>query len=230
MANHRLLRPGFFINPGVSTLKIKERYLLIGLTAVANDWGKFWYQPSHIRSEVFPTDEIGVDEINEMLDNIVSRGFICVYKENGVAYAHFPMWRKQGSFLMQYLNKPRPDIDLPDCPTHKKEDSETLPGNFPESSSAIEKNGKKKNKSEKKGKQEENIAEILNTPLVMAMSERYHEVDVSHYRDKYILYYKSRKHNITDHRRNFEKWLLEEAKNNTENKWYEDETDSFEME
>ena len=26
MANHRLIRPGIFINPGVSTLKIKERY------------------------------------------------------------------------------------------------------------------------------------------------------------------------------------------------------------
>ena len=64
MANNRLIRPGFFVNPGVSTLSIKERYLLMGLTAVANDWGKLWYHTGHIRSQVFPLDEISLNEIN----------------------------------------------------------------------------------------------------------------------------------------------------------------------
>ena len=142
MANHRLIRPGLFVNPGVSTLKIRERYLLIGLTSVANDWGKFWYQANHIRSQVFPTDEIGIDEINEMLDNIVIRDFICVYESKGVKYAHFPSWRTQGSFVMQYLNKPRPDVDIPNCEKHNNDTVGEILSKFSESSGTIERNRK----------------------------------------------------------------------------------------
>ena len=148
MANHRLIRPGFFVNPGVSMLTIKERYLLIGLTAVANDWGKFWFQPNHIRSQVFPTDEIEIEEMNAMLDNVVSKGFICLYGADKVKYAHFPTWRQQGSFLMQYLDKPRPDVDIPDCP---EQHDEVVLRNFSESSGAIEKNGKEKKRIVSKG-------------------------------------------------------------------------------
>ena len=226
MANHRLIRPGLFVNPGVSTLKIRERYLLIGLTAVANDWGKFWYQANHIRSQVFPTDEIDVDEMNEMLDNIVTRGFICVYESKGVKYAHFPTWRTQGSFLMQYLDKPRPDVDIPNCEKHNNDTVGEILSKFSESSGAIERNGNENNQKEanrREGEQEEKIDEILNPPLVEAMSDRYPTVNVPYYREKYILHYKSRKHIIEDHRRNFEKWLMEEAHKEPENEWAEDE-------
>ena len=224
MANNRLIRLGLFVNPGVSTLTIKERYLLIGLTSVANDWGKFWYQANHIRSQVFPTDEIDVDKMNEMLDNIIARGFICVYESNGEKYAHFPTWRTKGSFLMQYLDKPRPDVDIPSC--EKNHTVGEVLSEFSESSGTIERNGKEKNLKEanrREGKQEDEIDEILNPPLVEAMSDRYPNVDVPYYREKYILHYKSRKHIIEDHRRNFEKWLMEEAHKETENGWAIDE-------
>jgi hypothetical protein len=224
MANNRLIRPGFFVNPGVSTLSIKERYLLMGLTAVANDWGKLWFQPIHIRSQVFPTDEINLNEMNTMLDNIVSKGFICVYQADEVKYAHFPSWRQQGSFLMQYLDKPRPDADIPDCP--RQHDEKVLLKKFSEVSSTIEGKGKETNTIEPNGRErtkEKEISEILNPPLVTAMAERYPEVDVSYYRDKYILYYESREHKITDHRRNFEKWLLVESQKEENNDFMDEE-------
>ena len=207
MANHRLIRPGLFVNPGVSTLTIKERYLLIGLTAVANDWGKLWYHPSHISSQVFPTDDISKNEINEMLDNIVSKGFICVYEKEGEPYAHFPTWREQGSFLMQYLDKPRPDIDIPDCPTHNKDDSKTLPGNFSEISSTIERNGNELNSApKKKGRQEEKIKEILDEAFITKMSKKYPKVNVSKVLDVYIPYAKTHMY-INDHHKIFEQWM-----------------------
>tara|TARA_Y100001970_G_scaffold137209_1_gene168832 strand:+ start:176 stop:367 length:192 start_codon:yes stop_codon:yes gene_type:complete len=59
--------------------------------------------------------------------------------------------------------------------------------------------------------------------LVEAMSDRYPNVDVSFYRKKYILYYKSHKNNIKDHRRNFEVWLMQESQKETENEWIIDE-------
>ena len=67
MPNARMIRAVLFSHPEVSKLKIKERYLLIGLTAVANDSGKLWYETGHIRSQVFPLDDISLDEINERI-------------------------------------------------------------------------------------------------------------------------------------------------------------------
>ena len=207
MANNRIVRPGLFVNPGVSTLTIKERYLLIGLTAVANDWGKLWFNPNNIRSQVFPVDQIGTDEINEMLDNIKSKGFICVYDEEGVSYAHFPTWREDGSFLFQYLDKPRPDIDIPDCPTHNKDNSKTLPGNFSEISSTIERNGNELNSApKKKGRQEEKIKEILDKVFITKMSEKYPKVNVSEVLDVYIPFAKTHEY-INDHHKTFEQWM-----------------------
>ncbi|MBT7896033.1 MAG: hypothetical protein HN564_03455 [Flavobacteriales bacterium] len=223
MANNRLIRPGFFVNPGVSTLSIEERYLLIGLTAVANDWGKLWFQPSHISSQVFPTDQINTEEINTMLEQIVKKGFICSYIVDDVEYAHFPSWRESGSFLMQYLDKPRPDADIPECP--KSHNNKGVLKQFSEVSGTIEKNRIKENRKEpnRRERLDDNISEILNSQLVTAMSERYPEVNVSYYKDKYILHYESRKNNITDHRRNFEKWLLEESEKEENNNNYIDE-------
>jgi len=221
MANNRLIRLGLFVNPGVSTLTIKERYLLIGLTSVANDWGKFWYQENHIRSQVFPTDDIGIEEIGEMLDNIVTRGFICVYDSNGVKYGHFPSWRTKGSFLMQYLDKPRPDVDIPNCVIHNNDTDGEILSKFSESSGAIERNGKERNLKEasrRESKQVNNIDEIFTPFFVEEMSQNYPYLDVKHKRDKYILHYKSRKHNITDHRVNFEKWLMEDFNRDADGK------------
>ena len=91
---------------------------------------------------------------------------------------------------------------------------------FSEVSSTIEGKGKETNTIEPNGRErtkEKEISEILNPTLVTAMAERYPEVDVSYYRDKYILYYESREHKITDHRRNFEKWLLVESQKEENN-------------
>ena len=123
MPNARIIRAVLFAHPEVSTLTIKERYLLIGLTSVANDWGKLWYHTGHIRSQVFPLDEISLNEINEMLDNIASKSFFCIDEVGGVSYAHFPTWYKKGSLVCQRLDHPRADIEIPDCPTHNKDDS-----------------------------------------------------------------------------------------------------------
>ena len=67
MPNARIIRAVLFAHPEVSTLTIKERYLLIGLTSVANDWGKLWYHTGHIRSQVFPLDEISLNEIDVIM-------------------------------------------------------------------------------------------------------------------------------------------------------------------
>ena len=88
-----------------------------------------------------------------------------------------------------------------------------------------EKNRIKENRKEPNRREslDDNISDILNSQLVIAMSERYPEVNVSYYKDKYILHYESREHNITDHRRNFEKWLLEESEKEENNNNYIDE-------
>ena len=207
MPNARIIRAVLFAHPEVSTLTIKERYLLIGLTSVANDWGKLWYHTGHIRSQVFPLDEISLNEINEMLDNIASKSFFCIYEVGSVSYAHFPTWYKKGSLVCQRLDHPRADIEIPGCPTHNKDDSKTLPGNFSEISSTIERNGNELNSApKKKGRQEEKIKEILDKVFITKMSEKYPKVNVSEVLDVYIPFAKTHEY-INDHHKTFEQWM-----------------------
>ena len=57
MAHARIIRQTFYNDPLIADkYKLDERYLLIGLACVADDYGKFWYSPANIRSTIFPTD------------------------------------------------------------------------------------------------------------------------------------------------------------------------------
>ena len=152
MANNRLIRKGFFTNPAVSKLTVEERYLLIGLTCIANDWGKFWYQPMHIRSQVFSLDKINPKKMTKMLKTIEDLGIICTYENNGELYAHFPEWREKGTTFFQRLDHPQPDVEIPHCPIHGSIEPQDSLRNFYETSNSIEQNGNevKKNVIENK--------------------------------------------------------------------------------
>ena len=50
MANARVIRQNFFNNPLVSKFEPMERYLLIGLTCAADDFGRLWGNCENLKS------------------------------------------------------------------------------------------------------------------------------------------------------------------------------------
>ena len=81
MAHARIIRQNFFNHPLIaSKYSIEERYFLIGLASVADDFGRFWYNEDNIKSGIFPTDsKINSDWINECLKKTNQRfNFMCL--------------------------------------------------------------------------------------------------------------------------------------------------------
>jgi len=146
MSNSRLINKGYFNHPKIASLSLEERYLLVGLMCTANDWGKFWSAAGNIRSQVFPTDNVNLEKIDEMILNLQQLGFVCLYEFEDIKYGHFPEWRTKGSLVFQRLDHPRKDTEIPSCPLHEKpEKGSKITRNFNESSRTIEKKGEEEN-------------------------------------------------------------------------------------
>lgn len=134
MAYSRIIRQTFYNDPIIAdTYILDERYLLIGLACVADDYGKFWYSPANIRSTIFPTDpDITIEWIEQCLQKFIDTRILCRYEADGILHGHFPKWFESGWFLKQKIDHPR-EFQHPDCPicmteTKKRESSRAIKG------------------------------------------------------------------------------------------------------
>lgn len=117
MAHARIIRQNFFNDPLIAEkYSVDERYLLIGLACVADDFGRFWYNPANIRSGIFPTDDnITSEWVAECLEKFTNDFILCKYDIENILYAHFPKWFDKGWYLKQRVDHPR-EYQSPDCP------------------------------------------------------------------------------------------------------------------
>lgn len=76
MARARNIKPGFFTNDLLAELPFETRLLFIGLWTVADREGRLEDRPKKIKMEVFPADDVNVDDA---LCQLVRSGFITRY-------------------------------------------------------------------------------------------------------------------------------------------------------
>ena len=122
MAHDRIIRQNYFNSPIIADkYSIKQRYLLIGLACAADDFGRFWYNSSNIKSIIFPTDnDIDTNWVDKCLKMFTDDFILCQYEVENTLYGHFPKWFEKGWFLKQKLDHPR-EYKSPDCPFCKTE-------------------------------------------------------------------------------------------------------------
>ena len=125
MANARVIRKHFFNDPKIAgNYNIKERYFIIGLACVSEDYGRFWWNSHNIKSVIYPTDRTSVKWINNILNKLLNNGILCQYEVEGEKYGHFIDWFDKKFALRQRLDHPKPD-QLPDCKIHLMQDKNT---------------------------------------------------------------------------------------------------------
>ena len=162
MAHARIIRQNFFNDPIIAEkYTVDERYLLIGLACVADDFGRFWYNPANIRSGIFPTDDnITSEWVDGCLKKFTNDFILCQYDIENIPYAHFPKWFDKGWYLKQRVDHPR-EYQSPDCPIceterKKRENSRAIKNNSV-------KNKKSKGRENKDNITKENIIEQLTS-------------------------------------------------------------------
>lgn len=85
MARARNIKPGFFKNPELVELPFATRLLYIGLWTLADRDGYLEDRAKRIRMEIFPADDVDVEQ---GLADLAKHGFIYRYTVDGNGYLH----------------------------------------------------------------------------------------------------------------------------------------------
>jgi hypothetical protein len=95
MARIRTIKPDFWTNEKVLSIKPLTRLLFIGMWNFADDYGRMDYAPLGIKAKVFPNDAIAANDVRDMLNELCSADLIIVYSANGKEYIEITGWDHQ---------------------------------------------------------------------------------------------------------------------------------------
>lgn len=108
MPRARNVKPSFFRNEVLASLPAHGRLLFIGLWTLADRDGRIEDRPKRIKVDVFPYEDV---EIDSLLAQLASDGFIIRYAVGGVGVIQIANWEKNGSPY-----KSEPSLGLPGPP------------------------------------------------------------------------------------------------------------------
>lgn len=91
MARARNIKPGFFTNEELVDLPFSTRLLFIGLWTIADREGRLEDKPKRIKMNLFPADDIDVDQA---LCDLQTSGFLKRYEVGGARYIQVLAFRK----------------------------------------------------------------------------------------------------------------------------------------
>lgn len=112
MARRRMIDPGIWQSEQVNSLDFRQRWLYAGLISNADDYGKMKGHPAWVRSQVFPYDDIPVEEIKTDLCHMAKIGLIYYWQNGDNWLIQHPNW-----FKYQRVDKPTESL-LPDHPDY----------------------------------------------------------------------------------------------------------------
>ena len=91
MARIRTIKPQFWLDENLGSIKREARMLYIGLWNLSDDRGVFEWRPARIRIEIFPyDDDIKTPDIEEWLQTLIQIGNVIYFEENGKPYGYIP--------------------------------------------------------------------------------------------------------------------------------------------
>lgn len=119
MARARGIKPGFFHDADVVDLPMEARLLFIGLWTVADRAGRLEDKPKQIKMDVFPADNVDVDEL---LDKIAATGMLKRYQVDGKRYLQVVSFTKH-----QNPHRDEKPSTIPEPPQHTGAINQTPP-------------------------------------------------------------------------------------------------------
>jgi hypothetical protein len=94
MARIRTIKPDFWTSEQVMDCKPLTRLLFIGLWNFVDDYGRSPVAPRTIRARIFPGDDISGADVQDMLNELNSRGLILFYSAEDKEYFEITGWAK----------------------------------------------------------------------------------------------------------------------------------------
>lgn len=88
----RMIDTSIWSNESFSYLPPYGRLLLLGMVNHADDQGRLKANPAWLRAQVFPYDDMGIDEVEGWLQQIAANGTLQIYKVESKQYAQMLKW------------------------------------------------------------------------------------------------------------------------------------------
>ncbi len=136
MARIRTIKPDFWTNEKVLSIKPLTRLLFVGMWNFADDYGRMDFSPLSIRSKVFPNDPITAADVRDMLNEMCSADLIMIYSAKDKEYIEITGWDHQRIDKRQPSKIPAPFAEgsairgiPPTSPDHSPTPAPVMEGN-----------------------------------------------------------------------------------------------------
>lgn len=108
MSRQRMIKPSFFSSESLAECSYPARIAFIGLWTCADDFGKEKFSPRVLRSQIFPLDDVSIEEFIGYMAELEEVGCIRLYVVGDSVYYHVPNFK-----TYQTVNNPS-KTNIPD--------------------------------------------------------------------------------------------------------------------
>lgn len=95
MPRIRTIKPEFFSSEQLAECSPTARLLFIGMWCFSDDGGVHPASAARLKMEIFPADAISIDEVKALVGELVNRGLIASYEEDGKGFWRVTGWHHQ---------------------------------------------------------------------------------------------------------------------------------------
>ena len=188
MARKRMIDPKFWSDDKMMALTPRHRLLFIGIWNFSDDGGIHKNSNNMLKAEVFPCDDIIVEEVGKLKDELIELELIIPFQSNGIELFYVKNWK-----IYQSIQKPIPS-------------KYKLPEDYSSPTVALQPNRIEQNRIEEKRKS------TLSKEELSEFQKKYPGIDVNQSYNKFILNMKEKGKVIDDLAAAFEIWLMNDVK------------------
>ena len=196
MARKRMIDPKFWQDDKMMSLTPMHRLLFIGIWNYSDDAGIHKNSDSMLKAEVFPCDDITVEEVGELKDELIQQQLIVPFNSEGIELFYVKNWK-----IYQSIQKPIPS-------------KYTLPEDYCSPTVVLQPNRIERNKKEKniikKSVEDENAHTTVD---LIAFADKYKTIDIPLSYKKFNLNQLSKNRKSVNEAADFEMWVLHGIEN-----------------
>jgi len=179
-----MIDPKFWADDKMMSLTTRHRLLFIGIWNFSDDGGIHKNSNNMLKAEVFPCDDIIVEEVGKLKDELIELELIIPFNSNGIELFYVKNWK-----IYQSIQKPIPS-------------KYKLPDDYSSPTVALQPNRIEQNRIEEKRKSS------LSKEELSEFQKKYPGIDVNQSYNKFILNKKEKGRVFEDLVAAFEKWLI----------------------
>ena len=196
MARKRMIDPKFWQDDKMMSLTPMHRLLFIGIWNYSDDAGIHKNSDSMLKAEVFPCDDITVEEVGQLKDKLIQQQLIVPFNSEGIELFYVKNWK-----IYQAIQKPIPS-------------KYTLPEDYCSPTVVLQPNRIERNKKEKniikKSVEDENAHTTVD---LIAFADKYKTIDIPLSYKKFNLNQLSKNRKSVNEAADFERWVLHDIEN-----------------